>query len=579
MDTLSNERRAFMRRLRSEPAFLSKHVPVLVAAVGRRLTTRLMGLRADKHRGRKLEPPSLRTQRRPERRALPDMGPALWPAYATVPQPMKGVAVPSSPQSRDGDAEDHYLAHRWGFLTAATIEGQVDAAAMLDECARWIGVDRNKNAPEWEPYSAGERISNLLVFLATLPEEVRAGVLTPALLDFTQESLDWIRQHVEYYGPRHTTNHILCNARAFVLGGVVTSSDAWIDAGMAIFRDWLPVMIRPAGFLRERSSHYQLVVLNWLLDARRFLAADARRADDASFLESYAARMLAAAAMLCDSDGNLLARIGDVSPDATPEQSSARLRTLYPDLWPVPRRGLPNTILADGWFKICRLGDTVLGNFPSGTYPLPFPTHGHCDLTSFSWSHGRDEVLIDPGRYRYTPDETSLFQKSAAAHNVPLVNGMAPVAETLVANGAWWPLPYSLSELTATECAGGVELSHNGFARATPVTRHRRRIVPQADGLDVVDEFDGRGHVEIGFCWHFGPAFERFVPSDLTAIGPRARLHVGVHGLHAQAASAVKGGAAVSRRYGERQPSLHVCLRANAELPAAVTTRFALHGL
>jgi hypothetical protein len=460
------------------------------------------------------------------------------------------------------------------------VEGRDDAAALLDECTRWIGANEDKNAAIWDPYSAGERIANLLVFVATLPEQTRAGVFTPALRGFTEQSLEWIGAHVEHYGPLHTSNHILHNARAFVLGGVVTGNDAWIDMGLAIFREWLPVLVGSAGFLRERSSHYQLVVLSWILDAWHFLGALERRADDAALLESHARRMVAAAAMLCDAGGRLSARIGDVSPDATPEQSSARLRVLYPDLWPAKQPPASLVMLADGWFVVREAGETVLGNFPSGPYPQPFLTHGHCDMTSFSWSHGAREILVDPGRHRYTPDETSLFQKSAAGHNVLLVNGMSPVAETLVANGMWWPVPYSGARLSAAECRGGVELAHDGFARATPVTRHRRRVVVHSGSLEVVDELEGEGTVELAFCWHFGEDFERLDAADLTAVGRGARLRLGLEGLRAAPrvdfASGAAPGGWTSRRYGERRPSLGLCLSSQARLPAVITTRFTL---
>jgi hypothetical protein len=579
MNTLGNERRAFMQRLQREPAFLSQHVPAIAAAVGRRLTTRLTGLRKDKHRGRKLELPSLRAARRSQPGASSDRRGTIWPLYARVPQVTSVSTLP--PAGADGgDREDVFLANRWGFLVTALLEDRIDAIAPLEECGRWIDNHEDRSAAVWEPYSAGERVANLAVFIAALPEQTRARAWTPKLVAFTQASLDWIRGHVEYYGPLHTSNHILNNARAFVLGGCATGDDAWVDAGLAIFREWLPALVGTGGFLRERSSHYQLVVLNWVLDAWHFARAHGLRPDDAMALEATAIRMLEAAAMVCDAGGELLARIGDVSPDATPEQSSARLRALYPHLWPPPPSAARPVTLTDGWFKLSEASETVLGNFPNGLYPPPFLTHGHGDLTSFTWTHGAREILVDPGRYRYTADETSLFQKSAAAHNAPLVNGMAPVAETLVANGMWWPMPYSAARLAAAECSGGVELAHDGFARATPVSLHRRRIMPSPGSLEVVDEFDGAGSVALGFCWHFGDDFERFDAAALTAVGPSARLRLVLDGLAAAPRVDFANGAApggyTSPRYGERRPSLGLCLGFEARLPVKITTRFVL---
>ncbi len=56
------------------------------------------------------------------------------------------------------------------------------------------------------------------------------------------------------------------------------------------------MLVLSGGFLRERSSHYQLIVLNWVLDAWRFLAAaEGPESEDVRFLADYAERMRTAA--------------------------------------------------------------------------------------------------------------------------------------------------------------------------------------------------------------------------------------------------------------------------------------------
>ena len=74
------------------------------------------------------------------------------------------------------------------------------------------------------PYSAGERLTNLLVFLAAMPTAERARFVTPRLCEFLRESVAWIFRHVEYYGRTETNNHVLNNARALVVGGSVTGA-------------------------------------------------------------------------------------------------------------------------------------------------------------------------------------------------------------------------------------------------------------------------------------------------------------------------------------------------------------------
>jgi hypothetical protein len=71
-------------------------------------------------------------------------------------------------------------------------------------------------------------------------------------------------------------------------------------------------------------------------------------------------------------------------------------------------------------------------------------------------------VLIDCGRARYTKDAISTLQKSALGHNVPLVNGFAPLSESLVINGNWWPTPYASAQIAiSSDASHRVTISHN----------------------------------------------------------------------------------------------------------------------
>ena len=91
------------------------------------------------------------------------------------------------------------------------------------------------------------------------------------------------------------------------MAGAATGNEAAVTAGMKIFREWLPRLIMNGGFLRERSSHYQLVVLNWLMDAWHFLDAYAgQQSADTQFMAGYTSRMLGAARMVCSSRASCL---------------------------------------------------------------------------------------------------------------------------------------------------------------------------------------------------------------------------------------------------------------------------------
>jgi hypothetical protein len=584
LDTSSSERRAFLVRLRGDPIFLLKHIPALSAAIFRRFRTRMAIAISTPHRGRKRWPTWVGAR---GSLAAPATDRAITAAgLPSYPAPSSRAAYRSATDrslsnETSADPEDQFAQHRWGFLLAALLQHPVDWQRCIGQCIRWIEINSDQSQQAWEPYSASERVANLVVFLAAMPADLRQREIAPELLQFLDRSIDWIYGHLEYYGPLQTNNHIVDNARALVLGGIATNNAAAVGAGMRIFRRWLPELILSGGFLRERSSHYQLVVLNWLIDAWHFQLAHAGRdSADTEILRDYTARMLSAASMMCDAEGQLLTLVGDVSPDATPDWSAARLALLYPQSWPAPLASRAPLEIRDGWFRISGGRDLVLGNFPAGRYPLQFPTHGHCDFTGFAWINGTSEILVDPGRYRYTPDAVSIFQAGAAAHNLPTINGLAPLCESLLTNGRWWPRPYADAELLLCEREGAVVLTHDGFARATPVTRHERKIVVHDRELIVQDALDGRGSVIAGWCWHFGSGFDRFDAGDLIASGECGQLSMVVQGPsgmpRVEPASGAVPGSWRSGSYGQKHPGLGVCLHWSINLPAVVSTRFRL---
>jgi len=470
---------------------------------------------------------------------------------------------------------------RWGFLTEALLAGSTDNRVAIERCMAWVESRADKSDLAWEPYSACERLTNLLVFLAAMPMAERGRFVTPRLCEFLRESVTWIFRHVEYYGRTGTNNHVLNNARALVVGGSVTGSEIAFSAGMQTFRRWLPELVSEGGFLRERSSHYQLIVLNWILDAWWFAGA-ARSVDggEARFLEGYLDRMLPAGRMLCSHRSRLLAVIGDVSPDMDPDASIRRLALLYPQHWHAGAVPAERIRVVDDWFRLMDGAAVVIGNFPRGRVPRSFPTHGHDDITSFAWLHGDNEVLADPGRYRYTADAVSLHQCTSDAHNLPCVDGLAPLCESLKTGAQLKPLPYAEAMLEMLVTEAGVVLAHTGFARATAVTRHTRTVELEANGLRVQDAFDGQGAADVEFHWQFGPGFTFFDASRLIMSGADGEVCIeivepGVPSNPGRWNANIRNGW-ISRSYGALTPILGLSLRSEVRLPARIITRFRL---
>jgi len=579
MNTLIKEREYFLRRLRTDPFFLFQHLADLSCVVVRKINNKVRIKFADKHIGAKRTPAWIDKKSLAQNYRYPnDQVGLILPGYQ-VARAVSLTQLPIKSDKPQDDPEAYFELSRWGFLLESLIGNSGDQQEDLTKVFDWIQSHADKNDIAWETYSACERVSNLLVYLSVKGISSRPIDFDRSITDFIADSVDWIYRHIEYYGLTGTNNHIINNARALVVGGVAIGNEPAYQAGMKTFRECLPIMVGEGGFLRERSSHYQLIVTNWVLDAWRFV--DGRYGTDhpdVNFLKNYSQCMIDAAAMLCDADGRLLGLVGDISPDASPVHSILRLARLYPEFWPVLDKPCQSTEIPEGWFRVSDSNQHVLGNFPSGAYPPNFPTHSHCDYTGFIWINEGVEILVDAGRYRYTPDEVSLLQKSALGHNVPLVNGFSPLCETLLGNGLWWPKPYACARLESSISNDAIRLSHDGFARATSVARHTRKITLEKNGLEVVDSFEGEGQVEIQLRWNFGASFNLFDDNLMSVMGADGVVELVTQGfgesLLVCADVGNSDGGWISTNYGEVEPSITVCISGDVTLPVVISTRF-----
>jgi hypothetical protein len=580
------DREAFLGRVRREPLFLAAHIPALISVVVRKLENRVRMMRRDPHLGAKKLPAWIRNHLFGDRNdhdcrlcslfQLPRYSLSLG-SNGDFPENL----TTGNSSACDSDPELLFEANRWRYLCELLLCVEPEVVHALVRARQWMAGNQDQHDIAWEPYSASERVANLLVWLSCIRDEFGGNMDEVSDLRlFVEKSLDWICSHLEYYGERNTNNHILNNARALVMGGVALGNDRSYWAGMETFRQFLPRLIANDGFLRERSSHYQLVIANWILDTWRFV--EDRFGDDdpdAIFLKGYAKKITAAAAMLCDENGELLGCIGDISPDASPRLSSRRLAVLYPEYWPAEKKSqIGSVAVSDDWFRIDNDRQCVLGNFPSGGYPPNFPTHGHGDYTGFVWRVGDVSILADSGRYRYTADGVSVMQKCALGHSVPLVNGFAPLCESILRNGMWWPRPYAVAHMKLTIDGEYVWMSHDGFARATPVRLHKRRVGLVAEGIEVEDQFDGTESVAVQLRWNFGPGFETFDAEKFSVTGADGEVRISVSGFDGKPKFRVlradDSGGWFSDMYGVKSPSLVLDVEGRVSLAASIKTCF-----
>lgn len=498
--------------------------------------------------------------------------PLVWPAYASMTTDESGLSLPRSALAEDGDDPEAVLArHRWGDCLFATLTGGGRERGALDQVSAWLAAPPERAHAAWETYSCCERVVNLAVLLASHPE--CRGIIDDATLRrFFGESLEWIDSRLEYYGLARTNNHLLNNARAMVVAGTLLSYPSAVASGLLIFARMSRELFGSSGFLRERSSHYQLVVANWLFDVLHFARAAAPLEESAlramQELEMLGERVAVDTARLVQWMGDAGTHIGDISPDAHPQWTLQRLRLLYPErLQDTGSASLSH----DSWLLAERGRSRLAACSVPASFPYGYADHGHHDLGGFIWIHDGCLVLADAGRSTYNRRDTARFQCGASAHNTLAINGLGALPESLLNAGQWLPKPYADANVEMQVDGEVLMLSHDGFSRIPGIGRHRRSVRFVAGGLHVEDQIDGDAEVQLEMYWHFPPGFTPSGGAGVSGAGMRINVALVIGSASSDLAW---GDYPYATAYGEQVSATMLTVRGRVRLPCSLSTVF-----
>jgi hypothetical protein len=210
---------------------------------------------------------------------------------------------------------------------------------------------------------------------------------------------------------------------------------------------------------------------------------------------------------------------------------------------------------------------------PCGTVADDGQGHHHCDKGSVVLQIGGAPLFVDAGTYCYASDPASrLAFKSAAAHNVPVLDGLEPLdvrAEHLF--GSLTPLRATIRSF-ADAGHQAFEMSHDGYGRFPGLGRVSRTVRCLPDRIAIVEEIDGSADHRVDIRWHLHPEASASEAAGgfavRTAAGGRAVLSVPAP-LHGRLEPSD-----YSEAYGEKRPSLAVRFTGTIRLPA--TLRYAI---
>ena len=474
------------------------------------------------------------------------------------------------------DPEAVFKLARWSTCNYYLDPNQEEAKEVVRLINRWIADPPAFDHPAWETYSAAERIANSIVFLS-LDKRRQDWLDREKYATFLSASMKWIVNHLEFYGPLSTNNHFLNDARALIMGGVVSGDKRYINIGLKIVENFGMDLFTENGFLRERSTHYQIVIANWIMDADTLLQTS----------------KLSAGTALPKSWNNLVEKvyeatiyqikqfgwdtlIGDISPDISPKASAYRFMKLYGNR--NHRISFSKPSINDPWFYLSDEKSLIIGSSYNGKVICQYPTHRHNDATGFIWKYNHVPILVDAGRLNYTKDWIAIKQVSFRGHNTLSINEAGAMPESIIINGGYLPARYSNVNISTQSANCFVVIKHNGFSRLMPGIEHTRTISINADGIEVSDELTGTGKIEASLYYHFDHGFELNKSGQIIkAKNPFAEIIFDVEVCNNEHLQTAIDSYELSPEYGTMLLAPEIIVTGELTLPCRISTKFKVY--
>lgn len=297
-------------------------------------------------------------------------------------------------------------------------------------------------------------------------------------------------------------NHTVCEAVGLVFAGAIFRGSPrgrrWLARGIRLLDQELTRQVLEDGGALEQSLSYHRFVLDLY-----WLTADFLRKNDLYETAGWRPRLRLGeeflAAFAGDQGGYPL--IGD-SDDG---------HALAPGLFPArelpdsPRQGCLTFPVAG--YTVMNAGGGARITFDHGPLGMPpLNNHGHADALSLTLSVAGQDLLVDPGTYRYNgvPLWRSYF-KGTAAHNTVAVDALDQAVQQ---TGFIWSSPYRCRVLQREETRLGylVEAEHDGYWRLKEPVLHRRSVLlASPDTVVVSDSFSGAGEHDFALHFHLHP--------------------------------------------------------------------------
>jgi len=271
----------------------------------------------------------------------------------------------------------------------------------LETLSQYYSTPAEKNSIILHPYPASLRIINTAKFIS------KWNITEEWLYYELVSDLKFLSGRLEYH---LLANHLLENAFALYIGGLITNQSEFIQKGKKLLVRELNEQVLNDGMHYERSPMYHLIILERLLDALNFAKASGDELE--SVLKSYAARMTGLAMnwkdlyripMMQDSAYDIALKV----PEAL-KYSESLLGEDYPCR--------SNQLKESGYRKLNNRNLSLFANVGS-IGPSYQPAHAHSDELSFELFYLGTPIIVDTGISTYEKNDARFKERSSISHN------------------------------------------------------------------------------------------------------------------------------------------------------------------
>lgn len=375
----------------------------------------------------------------------------------------------------------------------------------------WVSQNPPAHGEAWESYPTSLRIVNWIKWALS------GNVFPEACLQSLAVQVRWLTDRLEFH---LLGNHLFSNAKALVFAGLYFSGEEanhWRDTGLKILSDQVSEQILTDGGQFERSTMYQALAFEDMLDLCNVAACYSDRLGAAGLKQlgnwrRCVTEMWRWMLVMSHPDGGL-AFFNDAAFGVAPtlqelEAYAERLGFKRPS---VDLRAMVTSLNESGYLRLQSDRMTMLLDVaPIG--PDYLPGHAHADTLSFELSVAMRRVFVNSGTSCYGVSAERLRQRGTSAHNTVTVNGLDSSEVWSGFRVARRARPISLS----IECrADGVQVvcAHDGYMRVSGRPIHKRSW-SLADDVLVVEDLVTGACKKAEARFHIHPDVSLLIDSD-----------------------------------------------------------------